>query len=533
MISNQSIGTWIERRARIAPDHVAIVFGDTHRTYADLAGRVRRLAHQLRALGVKRADRVAWIGPNHPAFLEILFATAKIGAVLAPINHRLEREAIEVICSDVAPRVVFVGASLSAVTLPPSVPTTVTVGPGDAQGQYERLIAEGRDEPIDEPVTFDDLCLLPFTSGTTGVPKGIMLSHGNLTWNVINLLATIDVRADDVTIAVAPFFRTGGTGVNVLPVLFKGGTVVIPTRTEPDEIFDLMERHRVTIGFGSPDLLEALTRSPRWHSADFTNLRMFITGGAPVHERLLRTCHERGFNLWQGYGLSEAGPFVSVLDGANALRKLGSAGRPALFVDVRIVRGDGSTTAAGEVGELFVHGPNVMAGYWRRSDATRRALDEAGCLRTGDVAFRDAEGFLFIVGRAEDAYMSAGVLVHPGVAERVLRQHPAVAEACVLGGADGAVAYVVLEPWAAAGVEAELLSLCREQLPVYARPAAIERVVSLPKNPAGKIVRHRIREGIAPVYCVDDFAWPLNTVSIAACAHFSPSPLDTPIAPMT
>jgi len=153
----------------------------------------------------------------------------------------------------------------------------------------------------------------------------------------------------------------------------------------------------------------------------------------------------------------------------------------------------------GEMGELLVRGPNVMAGYWRRPDATRRALDEHGWLRTGDVAFVDDDGFLFIVGRAEDSYMSAGVLVHPGLAERVLRQHPAVAEACVLGGENGAVAYVVLEPWAGSDIEAELRSLCRERLPIYARPATIERVASLPKNPAGKIMRHRIRADFATI----------------------------------
>jgi fatty-acyl-CoA synthase len=516
MISNQSIGTWIERRARTAPDDVAVIFGNTRLTYADMAGRVRRLAHQLRALGVKRTDRVGWLGPNHPAFLEILFATAKIGAVLAPINHRLERETIEAICSDVAPRVVFLDASLSDVRLPPVVAAAVTVGQGDAQeNQYERLIANGPDEPIDELVTFDDLCLLPFTSGTTGVPKGVMLTQGNVIWNAINLLSVIDIRADDVTIGVAPFFRTGGTGINVLPVLFKGGTVVIPESTDPAEIFDLIERHRVTIGFGSPDLLDALTRSPRWHSADFTNLRMFMTGGAPVHERLLRTCHERGFNVLQGYGLSEAAPFVSVLDDANGLRKLGSAGHPALFVNIRIVRRDGSAAAVGEIGELLVSGPNVMAGYWRRPDATRRVLDEHGWLRTGDVALVDAEGFVFIVGRAEDAYTSAGVLVHPGLAERVLRQHPAVAEACVIGGDAGAIAYIVLEPWAGSGVDAELWSLCREQLPVHARPASIEHVASLPKNPAGKILRHQLRASVGSQQEVEPFGEPVPRLVVA------------------
>jgi fatty-acyl-CoA synthase len=320
-----------------------------------------------------------------------------------------------------------------------------------------------------------------------------MLSHGHLTWNVINCLSSIDFCGNDVTIAVAPFFRTGGTGVNVLPVLFKGGTVVVPHGTDPDTVFDLVERNRVTIGFGNPDLLEALTHSPRWRLADLSSVRLFITGGAPVPERLLRTCHRRGVNVLQGYGLSEAAPVVSVLDGRSALRKVGSAGQPVQFVDVRAVRADGADAAVGEIGELFVHGPNVMSGYWKRADATRQAIDEHGWLRTGDAGYMDAEGFLFIVGRIEDAYVSAGRLVHPGVAERLLRLHPAVVEVCVLDREEGAVAYVVLEPWAKADIEEQLWSLCREQLPVHARPVRIERVASLPKNAGGKVMRHLLR----------------------------------------
>ena len=490
MASNHTIGTWIERRASVAPDRVALIFGDTRRTYAEFAVRVRRLAHQLRALGVKRADRVSWLGPNHPAFLECLFATAKIGAVLAPINHRLDRGAVEAICEDVGPRVVFIDA-LPHVTLPPVVTATLTVGPWDAlDSQYERLLASGRDEPIDEPVAPDDLCLLPFTSGTTGAPKGIMLSHSQLIWNVINCVSAIEFSDDDVTIAATPFFRTGGIGVNVLPVLFKGGTIVVPRSTDPESVFDLVERHRTTIGFGNPDMLEALARPPRWRSADLSSLRLFITGGAPVSERLLRTCHERGFNVVQGYGLSEAAPLVSVLEGSDSLRKVGSAGRPAFFVDVRIVRPDGTDAAVGEIGELLVRGPNVMTGYWRRPEATRRAIDKRGWLRTGDAVNMDAEGFLFIVGRVEDAYVSGGRLVHPGVAERLLLQHPAVAEVCVRGGDDGAVAYIVVEPGAGDGIEEELWSLCRDHLPPHARPSVIERVASFPKNPSGKIMRH-------------------------------------------
>jgi fatty-acyl-CoA synthase len=268
---------------------------------------------------------------------------------------------------------------------------------------------------------------------------------------------------------------------------------VIPGKADPDEILGLIERHQVTLGFGSPDLVESLTRSPKWRSADFSHLRLFMTGGAPTRERLLRASHERGFNVLEGYGLSEAGPFVSVLNEDNAIRKAGSVGRPAPFVDVRIVRVTGVSAVEGEVGELLVRGPNVMVGYWRRPDATRRALDDDGWLRTGDTAYLDADGFLFIVGRFADAYMSGGTLVHPGFAERVLLRHPSVAEAVIVSGEQGAVAYVVLEPLADAGVEAELWSLSRQLLPAHARPVAIQRVASLPKNPAGKIMRHVIR----------------------------------------
>ena len=494
MTGQPGVGTWIDRRARVAAEQTALVFGDTGRTYADLAGRIRRLANGLRALGVRRGDRVAWLGANHPAFLETLFASATLGAALAPISHRLEPDVIDELAAAVAPRVVLLHGPMRPSTLPATVEATVEVGPwGAGDSPYERLIAGHEDASIDERVAPDDLCLLPFTSGTTGRPKGVMLTQANLTWNVVNALSCLDVRGDDVTIAVAPFFRTGGTGVNVLPVLFQGGTVVIPETTAPEEVFRLVARHRVTMGFGNPDLLDALTRSPLWQTADLTSLRVCITGGAPVPERLLRAYHEREVRLLQGYGLSEAAPLVSVLDAANAPRKLGSAGRPAMFVDTRIAGPDGTDRTAGQIGELLVRGPNVMAGYWNRSDATRCVFDEYGWLRTGDAAFADRDGYLFIVGRMEDAYVAAGEVVHPGLAERLLLQHPAVAEACVLGGENGAVAYIVRAEGAPAETESTLLALCRDCLPLSACPAAIRFVGALPRSANGKILRRELQ----------------------------------------
>ena len=333
-----------------------------------------------------------------------------------------------------------------------SVRQTLAIdGALDGARPYEGLVAGASDDPIDMAVGLDDVLLLAHTSGTVGRPKGVMLTHGNVTWNVVNLLSVADFRHDDVTIAIAPFFRVGGTGVNVLPVLFMGGTVVVPEESSPDGILLSVERHRVTVGFGNPDLLDSLLRSARWPSIDLSGIRFVITGGAPVPERLIRAYLERGIQLLQGYGLSEASPVVLLLDPASTLRKLGSAGRPPLLVDIRIVDGGGRDVASGETGELWVRGPNVMAGYWRQPDATRRALTSDGWLRTGDAARRDGEGFVWIVDRIVDGFVSAGRVVYPGDVERMLLEHPAIADVAVVGvpragGDDIAAAFVVRAP---------------------------------------------------------------------------------------
>jgi fatty-acyl-CoA synthase len=353
------------------------------------------------------------------------------------------------------------------------------------------MIANCPDAPIGEPIGPDDLCLMPFTSGTTGSPKGVMLTHANLTWNAINGISRLDIRSDDVGLAVTPFVRAGGTGITVLPVLLRGGTVVIASSPDPDDLLRLIEQQQVTLGFANPDLLEALVRSRRWRIADLGSIRAFVVGGAAARESLLQECADRGVPVLEGYGLSEAAPLVALLDEGNAALKIGSVGRPALFVDVRVVAADGVDRTRDEIGELLVRGPNVMAGYWNRTAASRRVIDAHDWLHTGDAAYLDADGFLFIVGRMADAYDVAGTTVHPGIAERVLLRHAAVAEACVVGGPDGATAHIVLGPTATADVEAELRALS-ETLPVHARLTAINYVASLPKNAYGKVLRRRL-----------------------------------------
>ena len=498
-VGNAGIGSWIERRARAAPDGVALIAGDCSLTYSELAGRARRLANGLRTLGVAKGDRVAWLGPNHPAFLESLFAAGLLGAAMAPVNHRLDEAEINWILEDTKPRVLIqhVAAGATAVRGPGCRQVAVG-GPLDGAADFEALIARSPGHAIEEPVGLDDLCLLPHTSGTTGRPKGVMLTHGNVTWNVVNLLTCADFRSDDVTIALAPFFRVGGTGVNVLPVLFMGGTVVVPGDVHADDILRLTEQHHVTVGFGNPDILESLIRSQLWPTADLSGVRFLITGGAPVPEPLIRAYLERGLTLLQGYGLSEAAPVALLLQPESALSKVGSAGTPPLFVDTKIVGPAGADAGPRQAGELLVRGPNVMAGYWNRPEETAAVLTPDGWLRTGDAARPDEDGYIWIIGRVADSFISHGQVVHPGDVERVLLSHPAVADAGVApvpasGKEQVATAFVVLASGAET-TEQELLAWCREHLAAHQVPAFVTFADRLPRNSVGKLIRAGLQD---------------------------------------
>jgi fatty-acyl-CoA synthase len=475
-----SVGSWIERRARMDPDQLAVVGAGQALTYAELAARVRRLAYALMRLGVRRGNRVAWLGPNHPAFLESFFASGLVGAALAPVNHKLPPDQVAAILDDTAARVLVQSTDTGHVTV--------------AGQDYEALITESPfDVDVDMPVGMDDICLLARSSGTTGTPKAIMLTHANVTWNVVNVLSYADFRPGDVTVAITPFFRVGGTGVNVLPVLFRGGTVVIPDDMSPDGILRDMQRHRVTVGFGNPDLLESLVRSEIWSSVDLSTVRFIITGGAPVPEHLIRRYLDRGVTLLQGYGLSEASPVALLLDPASALTKMGSAGKPPLLVDVRVVAPDSTVVGPGETGELQVRGPNVMAGYWNQPEATRTVMTPDGWLRTGDAARADEQGYVWIVDRIADRFYAEGLPVYPAEVERVLVEDPSIADAGVVLLPSETVAAVVVPAAGATLREPDLLASWRSRLPRHQTPTSVTIVDSLPRSSVGKLLRPELR----------------------------------------
>jgi fatty-acyl-CoA synthase len=277
---------------------------------------------------------------------------------------------------------------------------------------------------------------------------------------------------------------------------------VVPGEIRPDDVLRLTEQHHVTVGFGNPDILQAMVRSPLWPTADLSGVRFVITGGAPVPEPLIRAYLERGLTLLQGYGLSEAAPVALLLQPGATLSKAGSAGTPPLFVDARIAGPAGADVGPHQAGELLVRGPNVMAGYWNRPEETAAVLTPDGWLRTGDAARPDEDGYIWIVGRVADSFVSHGQVVHPGDVERVLLSHPAVADAGVApvsasGKEQVATALVVVAPGAETS-ERELLAWCREHLATHQVPAFVTFVDRLPRNSVGKLNRAELQKAAAP-----------------------------------
>lgn len=309
---DEGIGSWPARRARRTPHRTALIHGDTMLTYADLYERTTRLAHALRGTGVRRGDRIAYLGPNHPSYLETMFAAGTLGAVFVPLNTRLAGPEIAHQLADSGAKALVHGPSHARLVdgLPgelrdTGVRTTIEVG-----AEYEALLAGAGNEPIDEPVTHDDTCVIMYTSGTTGRPKGAMLTHGNLTWNAFNVLIELDLVADERALVAAPLFHTAGLNMLTLPVLLKGGTCVLVEAFDPAGTFDLIEQHRITFMFGVPTMFDQMARNERWARAELSSLRILTCGGAPVPRALIARYQERGLTFLQGYGMTEAAPGV-------------------------------------------------------------------------------------------------------------------------------------------------------------------------------------------------------------------------------
>ncbi|EDY55784.1 MULTISPECIES: long-chain fatty acid--CoA ligase [Streptomyces] len=493
---NEGLGSWPARRARKTPHRTALIHGDTTFTYAALHTRVTRLAHALRARGIRRGDRIAYLGPNHPSYLETLFAAGTLGAVFVPLNTRLAGPEIGYQLSDSGARALVYSPSHAGLVagLPGStdVRTYVEVG-----AEYEQLLADPPAEPIDEPVAPDDTCIIMYTSGTTGRPKGAMLTHGNLTWNAINVLVDTDLIADERALVSAPLFHTAGLNMLTLPVLLKGGTCVLVEAFDPNATFDLIEQHRITFMFGVPTMFEQVARHPRWADADLSSLRILTCGGSPVSTPLIAAYQERGLTFLQGYGMTEASPGTLFLDAEHAISKAGSAGVPHFFSDVRVVRPDLAPVDTGETGEVVLRGPHVMPGYWGLPEETAASFAD-GWFRSGDAARVDEDGYVFIVDRIKDMIISGGENIYPAEIEDLLLGHPDIAECAVIGVPDdkwGEVPRAVVVPREGAVPDPdEVLASLAGRLAKYKIPKSVVVADELPRTASGKLLKSRVRK---------------------------------------
>ncbi|CAK7282791.1 acyl-CoA synthetase [Streptomyces misionensis] len=489
---NHGIGSWTARRARKTPHRLAVVHQGSRYTYAQLHDRTTRLAHHLRSLGVRRGDRVAFLGPNHPAFLETLFAAGRLGAVFVPLNTRLADAELRHCLTDSGTSVLVHSPSFGAFAAASGVGRLVAV-----DDTYDKALAQAPNSPVDESVALDDLMMIMYTSGTTGRAKGAVLSHANLTWNSFNTLVDADFASDEVTLLSAPMFHTAALNMTCLPTFLKGGTLILEESFSPSRTLDLVEEHGVTVMFGVPTMFQQIAAEERFTEADLSSVRKMMCGGAPVPRALIRTYEQRGLRFLQGYGMTEASPGVCLLDAENALAKAGSAGVPHFFNDVRIADPAGHDAERGERGELLVEGPTIMSGYWGLPDATATAFTD-GWFRTGDVAIADEDGYVTIVDRVKDMIISGGENIYPAEVEKALYEHPAVADCAVIGIPDekwGEVgrAVVVLAPDAEVGAE-EILAFLDSRLARYKIPKSVVLADALPRSGAGKLLKPRIRE---------------------------------------
>ena len=509
---NQGVGTWPLRASRQSPDTEAIVFRDQAITYPELDERTTRLAHALADLGVGRGDRVALLSANHPAYLEALFAAGLLGAILVPLNARLTTPEVAYALTDSGAMVLIHSAALADVAIAAAAEAGVAtrmVVDGDPDPDavgYETSIAAASTDRIDLAVTHDDPCFIMYTSGTTGNPKGVVLNHGTVTFAVLNPILDLDLRSDEVALVVAPLFHTAALNFISLPILLKGGTVVIEEGFEPGRVLRVIAERNVTYGFGVPTMLDAMSSHPDWASADLSSIRRWIVAAAPVPPRTLHTYTERGIALCQGYGLTETGPGALVLTPSHTARKLGSAGVPHFFTDVRVVGPDGDETAPGERGEIQIQGSNVMAGYWNRPDATAAAFTDDGWFRSGDVGVRDDEGYITIVDRLKDMIISGGENIYPAEVEAVILSMPGVVACGVFGVPDdkwGEVgcAAITLDDGATLTYE-QLAAFLGERLARYKIPKSMVLLEEIPRNATGKIRKDRLRSMFsgAPVH---------------------------------
>jgi fatty-acyl-CoA synthase len=500
-----NIGEWTTRWAARYPNEPYIKYGDLELTKREFNIRINRLANAFQESGIKKGDRVAILMGNSNIFLEILFALSKIGSIMVPLNFRLAAPELEFILNDSEPIMLIYSPEFLALAdeLRGKVPTIKKyigemegVSPGDLL--FEKFVADKSEAEPDPGVeiTLDDPHFIMYTSGTTGKPKGAVVLQGNTQWNAINAINMYTLGTGDVSLCCAPLFHIGALHASATPGLYAGQKLIIQRFFNPNESLKLIEKERVNLMFGIPVMFLFMTLDPDFEKTDFSSVNFFIAGGSPCPRSLIETFMKKGVTFNQGYGMTETATAITALRSEDALRKLGSCGKPVFHTDIRIVDLKGKDLPQGEMGEVIVKGPNVIREYWRRPKETAETIED-GWLHSGDMGYIDEEGYLFLVDRKKDMYISGGENVYPAEVEDVIMSFEKVADVGVIGIPDKkwgevGMAIVVKKPDTELA-ENEVIEFCKGKLAKYKIPKKVAFIDALPRTATGKILKKELR----------------------------------------
>jgi fatty-acyl-CoA synthase len=509
------IGDYLGRREIYSPDKLAIIDAgkdpELRLTYRQWNERVNRLANWLKDVaGIGKGDRAAILARDGVEHLDWFYACGKLGAIHTAFNWRLHWRELVGLIKDTEPRVLLYSDDFKDAVA--NVATEIRDSsfairlylhiegdgiPGSLH--YESALQLSPATPVTcETLEKKDIACLIFTGGTTGLPKGAMISHRQVCWNVLNTVIH-DLTHDDVYLCVFPLFHVGGLFAYMSSQVVFGNTSILTRQFDPAQVLELIEREKVTVFAAVPTMYQMMTQAPNWEAADMSSLRFCTSGGAPLPVPLVeKYSREKDVRFKQGFGMTEYGPGLFALPAEDAIRKAGSIGRPNFFIDVRVMDDDNNPLGPNEVGELVLKGPSGCSGYYNNPEASAAVIDDEGWFHTGDMVYYDEEWYFYVIDRKKDMFISGGENVYPAEVEAVLYKHPAVHMCAVIGvpherWGEVGQACVVLKPDTTA-TEEELIDFMRDHLARYKVPKSVEFLTELPISAAGKILKRELRE---------------------------------------
>jgi acyl-CoA synthetase (AMP-forming)/AMP-acid ligase II len=501
----------------ICPDKTAIVFEDKRYTFSQLNERVNRLANGLLKLGIKKGDRVAFLQVNCNQCVETYFAVAKTGAIYLPLNFRAKGNELSYMLNTAEAAALIAGERYIPLidSIRPelkSVQHIISIEKKhDGMLYYEDLISSSPDDEVVTEIDDDDITILMYTAGTTGFPKGVMLSHNSFAIYVMENVTPADPDAKESNILTVPLYHVAGIQA-MMAAIYGGRTLVMERQFEAGEWMELVEREKANRAMMVPTMLKQLLDNPDFSKHDLSSLKVITYGAAPMPLPVIRKALEvfPGVSFINAFGQTETastitalGPEDHVLTGTEEekekkLRRLASIGKPMSDVEMKVVDEDGKEVPQGEVGEILARGPRVMSGYWKDEEKTAKTIDKDGWVHTGDVGYVDEDGYYFLAGRSSDMIIRAGENISPEELENVIRDHPKVEDVAVIGIPDetwGEEPRAVVIPKKGEKVtEEEIMEYCRQNLASFKRPRSVVFVDDLPRNPMGKLIKREIRE---------------------------------------